>query len=74
LVTCYAGTTPNMIQYFNMLNYMKNSEYLTAKRNNKVNVHLNKWSYLWCYIREWSFDVVWNNCLFVLFYCLHISI
>jgi len=31
----YVGTKPSMIKDFNLLNYMKNSEYLIAKRNTK---------------------------------------
>ena len=35
---------PNMIQYFNIVTSVKNSEYLIAKRKNKLEAHFRKWS------------------------------
>ena len=42
----YSKTTPNMLQYFNMLNCIKASEHCIAKRNNKLTSHVRKWSLL----------------------------
>jgi len=42
----YSGTKPNMLQYFNLLNNIKSTEYLIAKRNNKIAIHFRKWAYL----------------------------
>jgi len=42
----YSGTKTNMLKYFNLLNNVKPTEYLIAKRNNKIAIHNRKWAYL----------------------------
>ena len=42
----YYKLKPNMLEYFNVLNMIKKSEYITAKRNKSINKHYKKWRYI----------------------------
>ena len=48
LIYCckYSKLRPNMAQYFNLLNSVKKSECLVAKKKNKLALHFRKWDYL----------------------------
>ena len=38
----YSKSKPDMLQYFNLINLVKQSEYIIAKQNNKLCVHFKK--------------------------------
>ena len=42
----YSKCKPNMAQYFNFVNSIRQSEYFIAKKKHELDVHLRKWSYL----------------------------
>ena len=42
----YSKSKPDMLQYFNLINLVKQSEYIIAKQNNKLSVHFKKWKLL----------------------------
>ena len=42
----YSKSKPDMLQYFNLINLAKKSEYIMAKQNNKLCVHFKKWKLL----------------------------
>ena len=42
----YSKCKPNMVQYFNLVNSIRQSEYFTAKKKHELDVHFQKWSYL----------------------------
>ena len=42
----YSKLRPNMMQYFNLIDSIKHSEYFIAKMKNKLDLHFRKWSYL----------------------------
>ena len=39
----YSKSKPDMLQYFNLINLVKKSEYILAKQNKKLCVHFKKW-------------------------------
>ena len=41
----YYKSKPNMLKYFNVLNMIKKSEYIIAKRNKSLDEHYKKWKY-----------------------------
>ena len=43
LIYRYSKSKPDMLQYFNLINLVKQLEYIIAKQNNKLCVHFKKW-------------------------------
>jgi len=39
----HSNAHPEMIQYFNMINIVRKTEYIIAKERNKLNLHYEKW-------------------------------
>ena len=42
----YSKRKPNVVQYFNLVNSIRQSEYFIAKSEYELHVHFSKWSYL----------------------------
>ena len=42
----YSKSKPNMLEYFNVLNMIKKSEYIIAERNKTTDEHYKKWRYV----------------------------
>ena len=42
----YSNTKPNMLQYFNSLSITKQTEYIIAKKNSKLDKHFRKWYFI----------------------------
>ena len=42
----YSNAKPNMLQYFNSLSITKQTEYIVAKKNSKLDKHFRKWYFI----------------------------
>ena len=42
IVLKYSTLKPSILKYFNVLNMIKKSQYITAKRNNNISKHYKK--------------------------------
>ena len=42
----YSNTKPNVLQYFNSLSITKQTEYIIAKKNSKLDKHFRKWYFI----------------------------